>query len=121
MSLAIRPAGFADVPEIQSIYAHHVLHGTGSFEEQPPSVEEMADRFGRVVGRGWAWLVAVDATGDVFIVGSTSSTCAAPSSRTRAGTTFSTSRGVLTVGGVVSPVVTVGSGARWARATCWSR
>ncbi|MBV8526590.1 MAG: N-acetyltransferase [Acetobacteraceae bacterium] len=63
MSFAVRPAGLADVPEIQSIYAHHVLHGTGSFEELPPSVEEMADHFGRVFARGWVWLVAADATG----------------------------------------------------------
>src|SRR5271166_4453134 len=59
----IRAATDADLPEMQSIYAHHVLHGTGTFEELPPSVEEMAERFGRVVGQGWAWLVATDATG----------------------------------------------------------
>ena len=39
----------ADIPEIQSIYAHHVLTGTGTFEEEPPSVEEMAERFAKVV------------------------------------------------------------------------
>ena len=39
--MIIRDATEADVPEIQSIYAHHVLHGTGTFEEEPPSVEEM--------------------------------------------------------------------------------
>jgi len=59
----IRPAQPADVPEIQAIYADHVLHGTGTFEEVPPSVEEMGQRFAAVTARGWAWLVAVDATG----------------------------------------------------------
>jgi L-amino acid N-acyltransferase YncA len=59
----IRTATEADIPEIQSIYAHHVLTGTGTFEEEPPSVEEMAERFTKVVGHGWSWLVAVDATG----------------------------------------------------------
>jgi len=59
----IRPAELADLPEIQAIYAHHVLHGTGSFEEVPPSVEEMAARFEAAAGRSWCWLVAVDATG----------------------------------------------------------
>jgi L-amino acid N-acyltransferase YncA len=59
----IRPATHADVPEIQSIYAHHVLIGTGTFEEEPPSVEEMAERFCKVSARGWDWLVATDATG----------------------------------------------------------
>jgi phosphinothricin acetyltransferase len=59
----IRPAATADIPEIQAIYAHHVLHGTGTFEEAPPSVEEMTGRFHAVVKRGWSWLVAADATG----------------------------------------------------------
>jgi L-amino acid N-acyltransferase YncA len=59
----IRDATPADIPEIQTIYAHHVLHGTGTFEETPPSVEEMTERFEKVTHRGWAWLVATDATG----------------------------------------------------------
>ena len=63
MSFAIRPAQAAELPEIQAIYAHHVLHGAGSFEEVPPSIEEITERFERVTGQGWSWLVAVDATG----------------------------------------------------------
>ncbi len=59
----IRPATEADLPEIQAIYAHHVLNGTGTFEEIPPSIEEMTRRFAATTGRGWAWLVATDATG----------------------------------------------------------
>ena len=59
----IRPATVADLPEIQSIYAHHVLHGTGTFEEIPPSLEELTARFEAGTGRGWAWLVAADETG----------------------------------------------------------
>ena len=62
-SIEIREAAETDIPEIQSIYAHHVLHGTGTFEEIPPSLEEMARRFQDGQQRGWAWLVAVDATG----------------------------------------------------------
>jgi phosphinothricin acetyltransferase len=61
--MQIRNATEADIAEIQSIYAHHVLFGTGTFEEVPPSVEEMAERFGAVVDHGWSWLVAVDDTG----------------------------------------------------------
>lgn len=61
--MEIRAATEADIPEIQSIYAHHVLHGAGTFEEEPPSVEETAARFAKVMGHGWSWLVAVDATG----------------------------------------------------------
>jgi phosphinothricin acetyltransferase len=59
----IRDATEADIPEIQAIYAHHVLHGTGTFDEEPPSVEEMRDKFRKVVGHDWCWLVAADATG----------------------------------------------------------
>jgi L-amino acid N-acyltransferase YncA len=61
--MEIRAATEADIPEIQSIYAHHVLHGTGTFDEAPPSVEEMTERFAKVSGHGWSWLVATDATG----------------------------------------------------------
>jgi phosphinothricin acetyltransferase len=61
--MEIRPAELADLPEMQAIYAHHVLHGAGSFEEVPPTVEEMTARFVAVAGRGGCWLVAADATG----------------------------------------------------------
>ena len=61
--MEIREAGEADVPEIQSIYAHHVLTGAGTFEEEPPSVEEMTERLAKVSASGWSWLVATDATG----------------------------------------------------------
>jgi L-amino acid N-acyltransferase YncA len=59
----IRAATIADVPDIQAIYAHHVLHGTGTFEEEPPSVEDMQARFSKVIDNGYVWLVATDATG----------------------------------------------------------
>jgi len=61
--MQIRPAVAAEFAEIQAIYAHHVLHGTGTFEEIPPSIEEMTERWAKVVDHGWAWLVAADATG----------------------------------------------------------
>jgi phosphinothricin acetyltransferase len=61
--MQVRPATQADLPDIQSIYAFHVLHGTGTFEEVPPSVEEITERFGKVTQHGWSWLVAADATG----------------------------------------------------------
>jgi phosphinothricin acetyltransferase len=56
-------AGAADLPEIAAIYAHHVLHGTGTFEEVPPSIEEMTQRHAAGVSTGHAWLVVRDATG----------------------------------------------------------
>jgi L-amino acid N-acyltransferase YncA len=59
----IRNATDADVSDIQAIYAHHVLNGTGTFEEQPPSVEDMSERIHKVVDHGCVWLVATDDTG----------------------------------------------------------
>jgi len=54
----IRPALPGDIAAITAIYGHHVLHGTGTFEEEPPPFEEMAGRVAKVQSRGWPWLVA---------------------------------------------------------------
>lgn len=43
---------------VTAIYAHHVLTGTGSFEEAPPSPAEMAARRAAVLALGAPWLVA---------------------------------------------------------------
>lgn len=56
--LHIRNAIPADAEAVAAIYGHHVLWGTGTFEENPPSVAEMADRLDKVQSRGWPWLVA---------------------------------------------------------------
>lgn len=56
--MEVRPAILSDLPAIQPIYAHHVLHGLASFEEEPPSVEELERRFRDVTGRGLPYLVA---------------------------------------------------------------
>jgi len=55
--MPIRDAVAADLPAIHAIYAHHVLHGTGSFEEVPPSPAEMAARFATARERGFPYLV----------------------------------------------------------------
>lgn len=55
----IRPATEADLADITNIYAHHVLHGTGTFELDPPSVQDMRQRFQEVSHRQLPWLVAV--------------------------------------------------------------
>jgi len=54
----VRPAAPADIPAIQAIYSHHVLHGLASFEEEPPSVDEMRRRFDEITGRGLPYLAA---------------------------------------------------------------
>lgn len=56
--LTLRPSTDADVPAITAIYAHHVLHATGTFETTPPTEEDMAGRRRDVLGRGLPYLVA---------------------------------------------------------------
>lgn len=55
---AIRPAEDADMPAITALYAHHVRHGTGTFETDPPSLAEMIQRRTEVLTRGLPYLVA---------------------------------------------------------------
>ena len=50
-----------DMAAITNIYAHHVLHATATFEEEPPSVQEMAARRAKVLANGFPYLVAKDA------------------------------------------------------------
>lgn len=57
----IRPSTDHDLPAITRIYGHHVLHGTGTFETTPPTLEEMTARRGDVLSKGLPWLVAEEA------------------------------------------------------------
>jgi phosphinothricin acetyltransferase len=54
----LRPAGPADLVSIQSIYAHHVLYGTASFEEVPPDMAELERRRAAIAVLGLPYLVA---------------------------------------------------------------
>jgi L-amino acid N-acyltransferase YncA len=56
----IRPSVDSDLPAITQIYAHHVLHGTGTFETTPPSETDMATRRADVLTKGLPWLVLVE-------------------------------------------------------------
>ena len=58
MDFRIRDAKETDIAAITGIYAHHVLHGTGSFETEPPSSDEMERRRLDVVSHGLPYLVA---------------------------------------------------------------
>lgn len=62
----IRPSGDDDMVAIAAIYGHHVLHGTGSFETESPSVDEMRQRRAVIIERGLPYLVAADAHGAVL-------------------------------------------------------
>jgi len=57
----IRASQEADLPAIAAIYAHHVLHGTGTFETEPPGVADMAARRADVLVKNLPWLVMVQA------------------------------------------------------------
>ena len=55
--LKIRRSEDRDLAAIAQIYAHHVLHGTGTFETEPPSESEMASRRADVLAKGLPYLV----------------------------------------------------------------
>lgn len=54
----VRDASEADMEAVAAIYADHVLHGVGTFEEVPPSTLEIGDRWRSVTSQGLPWLVA---------------------------------------------------------------
>lgn len=56
----IRPSQTSDLPAITAIYTHHVLHGTGTFELDPPSQQDMATRRADVLAKGLPYLVACE-------------------------------------------------------------
>lgn len=59
-TVIIRASTPGDAPALAAIYGHHVLNGFGTFEEVPPSAEEMASRRQAIVDRGLPHLVADD-------------------------------------------------------------
>ena len=54
----IRSSRDGDIAAITAIYAHHVLHGTGTFETEPPSGADMTTRRADVLSKGLPYLVA---------------------------------------------------------------
>lgn len=62
-AVRVRPALPADAPRLAEIYGHHVRHGFGTFEEDPPPAEEMARRLAAVVEAGLPYLAAEAADG----------------------------------------------------------
>ncbi len=56
--MIIRSATLDDAPALAAIYGDACLHGVGTFEEVPPSPEEMAQRMTAVQARGLPYMVA---------------------------------------------------------------
>ena len=56
--LTVEDATESDMSAVQRIYAHHVLHGLATFEESPPSVDEMIGRRNAIIAAGLPYLVA---------------------------------------------------------------
>ena len=57
-TLSIRPAAPADIPAITAIYSHAVLHGTASWEVEPPGEDEMRRRHEAILAGGYPYLAA---------------------------------------------------------------
>ncbi|MGB8816342.1 MAG: N-acetyltransferase family protein [Rhizobiaceae bacterium] len=56
--MQIRPAIEADIADIHGIYEHAVLHGTGTYELEPPTQAEMLKRFRHLTQNNFPWLAA---------------------------------------------------------------
>ena len=56
--MTVRPTEARDAQALAEIYAHAVLHGTGTFEETPPGPAEMESRRLRVTAHGLPHLAA---------------------------------------------------------------
>jgi L-amino acid N-acyltransferase YncA len=57
-SLVIRDACEDDSLAVHAIYAHHVLHGTASYDIEPPPLDRIRDKIRWVLGENWPFLVA---------------------------------------------------------------
>ncbi|CCK07708.1 MULTISPECIES: GNAT family N-acetyltransferase [Cronobacter] len=55
---AIRDVTPGDIDAIRAIYGWHVEHGRASFEETPPTLDEMTARVSAITAQGLPWLVA---------------------------------------------------------------
>lgn len=56
--MIIRAATAEDAPALAAIYGHHCEHGFGTFEENPPTADDMAGRVAAVRAYGLPYLVA---------------------------------------------------------------
>lgn len=59
--LNVRAAQFGDIPAIAAIYADAVLHGTATFDLEPPSPAALEQRMREILAADLPYLVAEDA------------------------------------------------------------
>lgn len=64
MKAFVRASVEADLEAVCALYAHHVLTGTATFEEVPPSAADLYERRAEVLRQGLPHLVA-EAAGEV--------------------------------------------------------
>lgn len=57
-SLLIRDAQERDLDAIRDIYAHHVRYGLATFEEVPPTLDDIGKRRAAVIAGGFPYLTA---------------------------------------------------------------
>jgi phosphinothricin acetyltransferase len=56
--MIIRDVVFFYETAITEIYSHHVLHGTATFDTEPPPVDSWRARIGDIRARGWPMIVS---------------------------------------------------------------
>ena len=78
MTPAIREVTDQDAAAIAAIYAHHVLHGTASYDTEPLTVADTLAKIRRITQASWPFLVAE-------IDGEVAGYCYATQMRDRAG------------------------------------
>lgn len=60
MTISVRDAEPSDMPALHAIYAHHVLHGLGTFDETPPTLSDFEAKWHASRQHELSWFVAVD-------------------------------------------------------------
>lgn len=58
LEISIRAAQLQDAGSVAAIYAHHVAHGTASFDTVARSSEDTAAKIAECEAKGWPFLVA---------------------------------------------------------------
>ncbi|WP_288418100.1 GNAT family N-acetyltransferase [uncultured Novosphingobium sp.] len=64
--LTVSDACEQDATAIAGIYAHYVTNSAASFETDPPTTQDIAQRIVRVLGEGYPFLVVRDGAGAVL-------------------------------------------------------